>query len=67
MSLPQPYAVEHDGSITTSDQLIPAVRRILEKMARCSYMISMHREGIALNSRRLAELQAELQRVEGGR
>jgi 23S rRNA pseudoU1915 N3-methylase RlmH len=57
------YAVESDGSITDNANLTKEERRIIEKMARCSYMISMHREGIALNSRRLAELDAELQRL----
>lgn len=62
-SLQHSYAVEH-GSVIPESDLSPAARAILERMARCSYMISMHREGIAINSRRLAELRRELDTVE---
>lgn len=67
MSLQHVYAVEHDGSVTSRTQMDPRARAIIERMARCVYVIDKHREGIAINSRRLAELQAELDRIEGGR
>ena len=63
MSLQHAYAVEHDGSVTTD--LSPRVRSLIERIARCGYMIDRHREGIAINQRRIAEAQAELQRIEG--
>jgi len=44
----------------------PAARAILERIGRCAFMILAHRLGIAINSRRIAEVQAELQRIEGG-
>ena len=56
------HAVEHDGTVTTD--LDPRARAILARMARCAYMIDRHREGIALNSRRLAELRSELEEIE---
>lgn len=65
MSLHQAYAVEHDGCVTTD--LDPRARALLERIARCGHMIQMHRQGITLNQRRIAEAQAELQRIEGGR
>jgi len=61
-TLSRSYAVERGGNVTTD--LDPRARAILERMARCAYMIDQHRAGIALNSRRLAELRAELQRLE---
>ena len=57
------YAVEN-GSVIPETDLSPQARAVLERMARCCYMIDRHREGIALNSRRLAELRAELERIE---
>lgn len=65
MSLRQNYAVEADG--TVSHDLDPRVRAILERMARCAYMIDQHRQGIAINSQRIAELRAELERLEARR
>jgi len=59
------YAVQH-GSVIPESELTPAARAILERIGRCAYMIRAHRKGIAINSRRIAELQAELQRIEGG-
>lgn len=38
----------------------PEASTILERMARCTYMIDQHRAGILINSRRLAELRAML-------
>ena len=61
------FAVERDGFITSNSDLTEEARRIAERIERCSYMISKHREGIVLNSRRMAELRAELQRLGGGR
>ena len=63
-SIRRTYAVEHDGRVTPESDLSPEARRILERMARCAYMIDQHRQGIALNSKRIAELRAELERLE---
>ena len=61
------YAVERDGTVTANSALSSEARAILERMARCAYMIDRHREGIALNSWRLAELRSELAEIEGKR
>ena len=65
MILHQQYAVHRDGHVETCLDFPPGVRAILERIARCAYMVDMHREGIALNSRRIEELRAELARLEG--
>lgn len=57
------HAVESDGCVT--HDLDPKVLALLQRIARCGYMIDAHRQGIALNQRRIAEAQAELQRIEG--
>jgi len=58
---------ERDGSNTSDSDLTEEAHRIIEQIARCTYMVSRHREGIALNFRRMAELRSELQRLGGGR
>lgn len=58
------YAVARDGRVEAAGDLDPPARAILERMARCAYMIDQHRAGIALNSRRMEELKAELRRLE---
>lgn len=63
MSLQQPYAVEHDGSVTTN--LHPRVRALLERLSRINYVIDCHRQAIAMQSQRRAEVQAELRALEG--
>ena len=65
MSLQHHYAVHRDGHVETCLDFTPGVRAILERIARCAYMVDMHREGITLNSRRIEELRAELARLEG--
>jgi len=61
------YAVRSDCAVVPESDLSPVARAILERMARCAYMIDCHREGIALNSQRIAALQAELALSEGER
>lgn len=64
MILQHHYAVHRDGHVETCLDFNPGVRAILERISRCAYMVDMHREGIALNSRRMEELRAELARME---
>jgi len=64
MILQHHYAVHRDGHVETCLDFTPGVHAILERIARCAYMIDMHREGIALNSQRMAALRAELERTE---
>lgn len=61
------YAVERDGCVTSNAHLSPRVLALLERMSRITYVIDMHRQAIAMQSTRLAELQAELEAIEGGR
>jgi hypothetical protein len=56
------HAVETDGTVTTD--LDPKVRALLERIARSGHMIQMHRQGIALNQRRILDAQAELDRLQ---
>ena len=65
MSLQHHYAVHRDGHVETCLDFTSSVHAILERIARCAYMVDMHREGIALNSTRIEELRAELARLEG--
>lgn len=65
MSVQHSYAVEHDGCVTTD--LSPRVQALLERLSRINYVIDMHREAIAMQTRRRAEVQAELARIEGER
>lgn len=58
----QAYVVEHDGGVTTD--LDPRTRALLTRIARCGYMIDMHRRGIALNQERIREARAELEQLE---
>lgn len=37
---------------------------LLGRIARCAYVIDQHRRGIAINSQRIAEAQAALERLE---
>lgn len=62
MSLQHHYAVHRDGHVETCLDFTPGVRAILERIARCAYMVDMHREGIAVNSTRIEELRVELER-----
>ena len=57
------YAVRRDCAVVPESDLTPVARAILERMARCAYMIDRHREGIAVNSQRIAEYRAELDRL----
>lgn len=50
-----------------SDSPSPAVRALLERIARCAYMLDQHRQGIALNQQRILEARAELARIEASR
>jgi len=61
-SVQQSYAVEHDGTVTTD--LSPRVRSLLERLSRLNSVIDMHRQAIAMQSKRRAEVQAELDRLE---
>ena len=67
MSLQHHYAVHRDGHVETCLDFTPDVRAILERIARCAYMVDMHRQGIALNSTRIEELRAELERMGASR
>ena len=67
MSLQPHHAVHRDGHVEACLDFTPGVHAILERIARCAYMVDMHREGIALNSRRMEELRAELERMEAPR
>jgi hypothetical protein len=56
---------ENQGCVGESSRsphadLSAVTRLILDRMARCNYMIERHREGITLNSRRIAQLRAKL-------
>lgn len=62
MSLQQAYAVERDGNVSTD--LEPKIRALLERLSRINYVIDMHRQGIAMQSKRRAEVQAELEALE---
>lgn len=42
----------------------PRAQALLERMARVAYVLDCHREAIAKHSQHLAELQAELERLE---
>ena len=64
MSLQHDYAVHRDGHVETCLDFAPGIRAILERIARCAYMVDMHREGIALNSQRMEELRAQLEQME---
>ncbi len=53
-----------------ADQTAPAAesaeaRGLLQRIAQVAYVLGCHREAIAKHSRHLAELQAELDRMEG--
>ena len=65
MRLQHHNAVHRDGQVENCLDFTPGVGAIVERIARCAYMVDMHREGIALNSRRIEELRAELARLEG--
>lgn len=58
------YAVEHDGTICTAGNLDPRVRVLLERLSRINYVIDAHRAAIAMQSKRRAEVQAELEALE---
>ena len=64
MILQHHYAVHRDGHVETCLDFAPGIRVILERIARCAYMVDMHRQGIALNSQRMEELRVELERME---
>jgi hypothetical protein len=55
------------SSRRASDPVVPDERitALLERRARCVYMIGRHREGIRLNAQRLDEIEAELARIRG--
>jgi hypothetical protein len=55
-------AVHRDVHVETCLDFTPGVRAILERIARCAYMVDMHCQGMALNSTRTQELRAELER-----
>lgn len=57
------YAVECGGVVPESE-LSPAVRAILERMARVAYVLDCHRAAVAKHSRTLAELRSELEALE---
>jgi hypothetical protein len=40
---------------------------IRQRIARCVYMIQRHQEGVRLNARRIADLEAELKSIEARR
>ena len=55
-----------DSSDTaTPADLSPEARALLERISRSKVMIQAHRQGIRINEKRIAEAQAELQRIEG--
>lgn len=60
-SLQHGYAVER-GCVSTD--LDPKVLALLERLSRINYVIGAHRAAIAMQSRRRAEVQAELERLE---
>lgn len=59
----RPCADAHE-QVAPDAELPPIVRRILERMARVAYVIDCHRQAIVKHSRHLAELEAELERIE---
>ena len=65
MILHQQYAVHRDGHVETRFDFTPHVQAILDRLARCNYMVELHQQGINLNCTRIEELRAELARLEG--
>lgn len=59
-----PHAVGRDGTVTTEDDVSPAARAILERMARVAYVLDCHRQAVAKHSRHLAELQTEIEALD---
>lgn len=56
------YIARHDGNVTHDTD--PRVMALLQRISRCGYLIDQHRQGIAINSRCIAELRAGLERIE---
>ena len=57
------YAVGRDCSVIPVAELSPEAQAILDRLGRCVYVIERHRDGISLNSQRVAELRSELARI----
>jgi hypothetical protein len=59
----RPYAVER-GNVVPDSEITPRVRALLERLSRINYVIDAHRAAIAMQSKRRAEVQAELEALE---
>jgi hypothetical protein len=54
------------GCVVPESELSPAVRAILERMARCAYVADQHRLALVKISLEAAKLRGDLERIEGG-
>lgn len=62
-SLPHSNAVQH-GAVVPESDLNPKVQALLRRMSQVAYVLDQHRLAVAKHSRHLAELRAEIERLE---